>query len=249
VTETTPQKVNRKLLLIGGKTGGGKSASLRKLKDPEGVLFANCESGKELPFRSKFRSTNITNPYVIWSLFERAEQNTKIHTIIIDTITMMMDMLESQLVLPASEKEKFKAWAAYGDFWRKLMQEYVAASSKNVIMLGHTADNHNENESVMETLIKIKGSVMNQGVEAYFCNVVTARKIAIEKLAKYQNPLLIITPREEALGYKHVFQTQITKETLNERIRGPIGMWTDEETYIDNDVQLVLDRMQTYYND
>jgi len=249
VTEATPQKVNRKLLLIGGKTGAGKSAGLRNIKDPEGVLFANCESGKELPFRAKFKSTNITNPYVIYSLFERAEQSKKIHTIVIDTITMMMDMLESQLVLPASEKEKFKAWAAYGDFWRKLLQEYVAASTKNVIMLGHTADNHNENEGVIETLVKIKGSVMNQGVEAYFCNVITARKMPTEKLAKYTNPLLNITPQEEALGFKHVFQTQITKETLNERIRGPIGMWATEETYIDNDVQLVLDRMQTYYND
>jgi hypothetical protein len=218
------------------------------LKDPDGVLFANCESGKELPFKAKFRQTAVTNPYTIWNLFERAEKSKGIHTIVIDTITMMMDMLESQVVLTAGEKEKFKAWATYGDFWRKLMHEYVAGSSKNVIMLGHTADNLNENEGIIETMVKIKGSVMNQGVEAYFCNVLTARKIQLQKLEKFQNPNLKITPQEEALGFKYVFQTQLTKDTVNERIRGPIGLWSTEETFIDNDAQLVLNRLHQYYN-
>lgn len=245
---TNPDSVNHNLVLIGGKTGAGKSAGLRNLTDPGGVLYANCESGKELPFPAKFRQTTITNPYTIWKLFEKAEKSESIHTIVLDTITFMMDMLESQIVLTADEKGKFKAWAAYGDFWRKLLHEYVGASSKNVIMLGHTADVHNEGESIMETLVKIKGSVMNQGVEAYFCNVLSAKKMAIPKLEPYQNDTLIITPEEEALGFKYVFQTKLTKDTVNERIRGPIGLWDTSETFIDNDAQFVLDRLHKYYN-
>lgn len=240
--------VNNNLVLIGGKSGSGKSASLRNIKDPDGVIFANCESGKELPFASKFRQSKILNPYALCEIFERAEKSKKIHTIIVDTITFLMDMLESQVVLTASEKEKFKAWAAYGDYWRKLMQENVAGSSKNVIMLAHTMDQLNENEGVMETKVKLKGSIMNQGVEAYFCNVLATKKISIVKLEKYQNPLLNITPEEEALGFKYVYQTRLTKETINECIRGPIGLWATEETFIDNDAQLVLDRLHTYYN-
>jgi hypothetical protein len=58
---------------------------------------------------------------------------------------------------------------------------------------------------------------------------------------------LTITPQEEALGFKYVYQTQLTKETVNERIRGPISLWTPEETYIDNDAQLVLNKLQAYY--
>ena len=239
--------VNRNLVLIGGKPASGKSASLRTLKNPDGILFANCESGKELPFPSKFRSTTVTNPYAIWKLFERAEKSSKIHTIIIDTMTMMMDMLESQVILTAGEKEKFKAWATYGDFWRKLMHEYVAASTKNVIILGHTSDIHNEAEGIMETLVQIKGSVMKQGIESYFCNVVTARKMPVAKLENYQNPHLIITDEEEALGFKYVFQTRLTKDTVNERIRGPLGLWSIQETFIDNDAQFVLDQLHKYY--
>ena len=242
-----PPAINHNLLLVGGKSVGGKSAGLRNLRKPDGVLFANCESGKELPFKDKFRKSVITNPYTIWNLFDRAEKSTKIHTIVIDTITMMMDMLESQVVLPAGEKEKFKAWAAYGDFWRKLMFEYVAPSSKNVIMLGHTSDVHNENEGIMETKIKVKGSVMNQGVESYFCNVVTAKKMPLVKLEPYHSPMLNITELEQSLGFKFVFQTQLTKDTINERIRGPLGLWSVDETFIDNDVQMVLDRLQEYY--
>jgi hypothetical protein len=128
------------------------------------------------------------------------------------------------------------------------MHEYVAKSSKNVIILAHTMDQLNENEGVMETKVKFKGSIMNQGVEAYFCNVIAAKKMALNKLEKYNNPHLIITQQEEALGFKYVFQTQLTKETVNEALRGPMGLWSTDETFIDNDVQFVLDRLHTFYN-
>ena len=35
--------VNDNLILISGPSATGKSASLRNLRDPEGVLYANCE--------------------------------------------------------------------------------------------------------------------------------------------------------------------------------------------------------------
>jgi hypothetical protein len=50
------------------------------------------------------------------------------------------------------------------------------------------------------------------------------------------------------LGFKYVYQTKLTKETVNERIRGSLGMWETKETYIDNDIQLVVDRLHDYYN-
>ena len=35
---------NDNLILIGGESTGGKTASLRNLKNPEGVMYLNCES-------------------------------------------------------------------------------------------------------------------------------------------------------------------------------------------------------------
>ena len=46
-----------------------------------------------------------------------------------------------------------------------------------------------------------------------------------------------------------MFQTRLTKDTVNERLRGPMGMWDAKETYIDNNIQLVLDHINEYYAD
>jgi len=127
------------------------------------------------------------------------------------------------------------------------MQGLVAKSTKNVLFLAHTADKMNTGEMIIETTVPVKGSLKNNGIESYFSQVVAAKKMTIKALAAYQSPLLVITPEEEALGFKHVFQTRLTKDTVNERLRGPMGMWDVNETYIDNNMQLVFDRLREYY--
>lgn len=236
---------NDHLVLIGGKSAAGKSASLMNLRNPEGVIYLNCENNKKLPFKSKFKELRITDPKQVYQAFEEAENMPDVHTIIIDTLTYLMDMFETQYVKNASNT--MKAWGEYGDFFRTLMQQYVARSSKNVIMLAHTMDVLNETEMVSETLVKVKGSIMNQGVESYFSTVLSAKKIPLNKLKDYGSDLLEISPEEEALGFKYVYQTKLTKETVNERVRAPLGMWDTKETYIDNNAQLVLDRLYDYY--
>jgi hypothetical protein len=75
-----------------------------------------------------------------------------------------MDMYESVYVLRA--KDTMKGWQNYQQFFKELMQEYVAKSTKNVIFTAHILDILNENDMVMETKIPIKGALKNQGVEA-----------------------------------------------------------------------------------
>lgn len=128
-----------------------------------------------------------------------------------------------------------------------MLQQHVAKSTKNIIFTAHTADVLNESEMAQETLVKIKGSVMNQGVESYFGTVISTKKLALKQLKPYVNDLLVITPEDEALGYKYVFQTRLTKDTVHERIRGPLGMWEVKETYIDNNLQNVINRLTEYY--
>jgi hypothetical protein len=72
--------------------------------------------------------------------------------------------------------------------------------------------------------------------------------VPINKLEQYGSDLLEITPEEEALGFKYVYQTKLTKESVNERVRAPLGMWDTKETFVDNDAQKVLDRLHHYYN-
>ena len=243
-----PSQVNDHLVLIVGKSSSGKSASLRDLKDPEGVLYLNCEAGKKLPFRNNFITKIITKPEQIAKAFAAAEKSDKVHTIVIDTLTYLMDMCEKQLVLDSSNT--MQGWQEFAQYFKQLMQQHVANSSKNVIMLAHTLDILNEKEGVMETYVPIKGSIKNNGVESYFSTVISTKKMTVNNLEKYveDNDLLEITPQEQALGFKHVFQTQLTQSTVNERIRGPMGMWEQPETYIDNNAQRVLDRLHEYYS-
>lgn len=239
------QQVNDNLVCVVGKSATGKSACLMGLKDPAGVMYLNCESGKKLPFRSKFKEFTITDPLQIYEGFDVAETKPEIHTIVIDTQTYLMDMFESLYVINAVNGQK--AWGDYAQYFKNLMQQYVAKSTKNVIFLAHTADTLNESEMAIETRIPVKGSLKNNGIESFFGQVIATKKMKLKDLKDYSNPLLTITPEEEALGYKHVFQTRLTKETVGERLRGPMGFWDTKETYINNDIQLVLNRLREYY--
>lgn len=139
-------------------------------------------------------------------------------------------------------------WGDFAQYFKTLMQQYVAKSTKNVIFIAHTSDTMNENEMIMETKVPVKGSLKNNGIESYFTIVMASKKVTLKTLKDYNSELLNITPEEEALGYKYVFQTKLTKETVNERLRGPLGLWDTKETYIDNNVQLVMNRLHEYYD-
>lgn len=238
---------NDHLVMIAGESGTGKSASLRDIKDPEGVIYLNCESGKKLPFRSKFKEFVITDPYQVYEAFDWAEQEAqaKYHTIIIDTQTYLMDMFESVHIVGSANSQQ--QWGMYAQYYQNLMQQYVSKSRCNVIFLAHFEAKLNETEMAMERKIPVKGALKGKGIESFFNQVIATKKMKIKDLKDYANPLLVITPQEQALGYKHVYQTQPTKETIHDRIRGPMGMFSVEETYIDNNIQLVIDRLHEYY--
>lgn len=238
--------MNNNLILVSGKSATGKSMCLRNIKDPEGVIYLCTENNKALPFPSKFKSLNITDPMTVYKAFEQAEAMSDVHTIVVDSLTFMMDQFETQYVLTATNT--MKAWSDYAQFFKRLMQDYVAKSTKNVIFTAHTSDLMNETEMVMETMVKVKGSLMNNGIESMFTNVISTKKVPIKKLDGYNSDYLEITEEEEMIGVKYVFQTRLTKDTVNERIRGPLGMWETNQTYIDNDIQNVIDRLHEYYN-
>lgn len=237
---------NNNLVLISGKSATGKSASLMFFENPEGVLYLNCENNKKLPFKSKFKEFTITDPLQIYQAFDEAEQMEDVHTIVIDTLTYLMDMYETMYVL--SSPNGMKAWSDYAQYLKKLMSHYVANSTKNIIVLAHTSDIMNETEMALETLVKVKGSLMNQGVESFFSTVISTKKVPIKVLEKYSNDNLEITEEDKMLGFKYVFQTKLTKDTVSERIRSPLGMWNTSETFINNDTQLVINRLHQYYS-
>lgn len=239
-------QINDHLVLLGGKSATGKSASLMGLRNPEGVMYLNAESGKRLPFNSKFKQFTITDPFQVPEGIDAAEGMPEIHTIVIDSLSFLMELYESVYVVGSANT--MAAWGSYAQFFKNLMQQHVAKSTKNIIFIAHTSDTLNEGEMIMETKVGVKGSLKGTGLEAYFSVVIASKKVPLKTLRDYGSDLLNILPEEEAIGFKYVFQTKLTKDTVNERLRGPLGLFDTKETYIDNNTQQVLDRLHTYYS-
>lgn len=238
-----------KSILISGESGVGKSFSLMNIRGQEGVLYLNCEGGKPLPFNNKFKRVTIDDPLEIFDLLEKvkADAKNRYHTIVIDTISFMMNRYESLHVLGAANT--MAAWGNYGQFFPKLIYDYIAPLEQHVIMLGHLEAVLNEETGRTDYKVPVKGNLNKNGLEAYFTTVLNARKVAIKEIEKEaeEGGLLTISDRDRHLGFKHVFQTRTVKQTVGDRIRSPWGLFKDEETYIDNNVQKVIDRLKAYY--
>lgn len=242
-------KPNDQLVLISGKSGTGKSTSLRNIRNQPRWVYLNCEAGKRLPFKNDFNRVVVTDPYQVPAYFDDCTDPANIDQvdgIITDSLTFLMDMFESQYIIGSSNT--MAAWSMYAQFFKNLMQQKVPLFGKPVIFIAHTLDTLNESAGDMETSVPIKGALKNQGIEAYFSTVVSPKKMPIRKLENYKSDLLHIDEDDTILGYKHVFQTRLTKETTGERIRSPMGMFTREQSFIDPDVQLLLDHLKAFYD-
>ena len=104
-------------------------------------MYLNCEAGKKLPFRAKFKQYTITDPLQVMEAFEAAETMEGVHTIVVDSLTYLLDMYESVYVLKSSNT--MQAWGQFSQYFKELMQQYVAKSTKNVIFTAHTSDTMN----------------------------------------------------------------------------------------------------------
>ena len=244
--EPTPQEVNEQLVLVTGESSTGKSAALRTLKNPERWLYCNCENGKRLPFKSKFQEYRITDPYHLYEAIEHVTGNDDFDGIIIDTITMAMDIFETIYVNGADDTRA--AWADYATFLRTLMNSYVTPCDKAVIILAHNKVEYDEKTMEYRVTADLKGAVgKGKGFESMFSTVVTAKKVDMKLVVDHPSHLLNPDEDDEDVGYKHCFQVRPTRATRNERIRSPMGMFPRSEPFMDNDLQLLLDHLNAYY--
>ncbi len=238
--------INDQLILISGESASGKTASLRNLRNQEKVMYLNCEAGKRPPFANNFDNYTITDSRQVYEAFDFAKGNPDYEVIVIDSISFLMDLYESENVLPATDTQK--AWGQYAQYYKRLMSQYVASSDKAVIVLGHTLSEYDDKKLQYRVRLAVKGAIgKGTGGEAYFSTVVSTKRVELTELEDYESDLLNITEEDELLGFKHVFQTKLTKETVGERIRSPMKLFSNKETFIDNDAQLLLDHLNAFY--
>ena len=237
----------RRLILVSGFSATGKSSSLEHLREPEKWLYINTEI-KDLPFPHNFKECKIYDPKKILELFDAIEANPqKFKGIIIDSLSFLMDKFEEMYINADDVVDTRAAWADYGKFFKDLIFNKIGKFQGDVICLAHVLDFDDPATLTKKIYVPIKGSLKNQGVEAYFSFVVSTKKKTLMELEDYHNDMLHITEEDEIEGFKYVFQTKIDKKTLGERIRAPKGLFSIKETFIDNDCQVLLDNLYKYY--
>lgn len=244
--EVDAPETNDQLILISGFSATGKSAALRNIRNQDRWVYMNTEAGKRLPFKNDFNVQRISDPYEIMDLMDQAiEHKDDLDGVIIDSATFMMDMLETQYVLTAKDTQQ--AWGEFAQFWKRLMQDKVVKFGKPVIIIAHVLELYDEQAMEMKVKVPVKGSLKNNGIESYFSTVVSTKKMTLKELEPYKSDLLTISEDDEDLGFKYVFQTRLTKKTTGERIRSPMGMFSKDQTFMDNDAQLLLDHLAEFY--
>lgn len=237
--------MSEQLILVEGLSAGGKTSSLQHLTNPNSALYLNCEN-KRAPFRPELKNTyNIIDPSQVFEGMDWAETQPDINTIIIDTLDFLMNMYETNIVKKAANGQK--AWGDYFTYFQELMQVKVARSSKTCIFLAHAYTVLDEDSMTKNTSVPIKGALKNLGVESFFTTVIMSKQVPLRLVEPFTNKLLNVTEDDKERGVKYVFQTQMTKASSGEKIRSPQGMWDKSETFIDNNMQHVVDRLVAYY--
>jgi hypothetical protein len=235
---------NKNIVLIMGKPSTGKSTSLRNLKNQGKMVYLNTDL-KELPFAGRFlKSVEIADAMDILGYIEQIEQAPQVEGAVLDTLTFLMSMYERQYVVNAVNGQQ--AWGAYGNFYRDFIHA-IKAGNKDYAILAHEESLLNEQSMQMESKVPVKGSVGKTGVEADFTTILSTKQLPITKLEGIENDLLHITDEEREDGFKYVFCTRITKDTIGEKMRSAIGLWKRNELYIDNDLDQVFTRLKEYY--
>lgn len=247
------ENLNKYLICIYGEPASGKTTSLQGIKNQDKWLYICCEAGKEIPFKHNFKTMSLTDPVSLLNVFDAVTANKEIEGVIIDTLDFCLNMYED-LYISKSTSSTFTAWNNYGIFFRELMQDKVVKFGRPVIILAHNSSVYEDGKGY-RSCISAKGNLKGN-VEAYFNTIIAAKQVSLDELQEYigKTPLLTINDYDEATGVKYVFQVINSKLTRGDRIRSPMGLFklnkkeNINETFIDNNIQIVIDRISEYYN-
>ncbi len=237
---------NNLIVAVVGLAGNGKSASLEHIPNQKEWLYLNCETNKPLPFVHNFNEKVVTTPSKLKQLIKAGATNDKCKGIIIDTLTSAFDMQEMHGKKTA--EDGYKAWDMYRDYVLDIFQNGVANCNKPIIFLCHV-EMTKDIKGRSKLAISVKGSVANRGIESFFTNIVYADYVELDDLEEYKNDMLNITEDEKIDDGKYVFQTRKTAMGVGLNIRQTRNLWTRDETFIDNNIMHVINKLKNLYGD
>ena len=234
-------------ILVSGASATGKTTCFRNLRDQENIIYLNTEVGKELTFPHSFDYYQVTAVDDVATLIASAEQFPEVHTIIVDSLTMLFDLWIQQRLRTVDMKNRQQMWGEFAPWVKNLFSGPIKNSTKNIILCSHTTHTVND-QKILEVSSIVPGQEMKKvTLESLFDIVISTKKVPLVDLKKFANPMLTISELEQFLGYKYVFQTRSTDEDVKEKMRGPHNIWDFKESFLDNDLQLVLDKLEAHF--
>lgn len=234
------------ILGITGRANTGKTTSLRHLKNIEGVLRINCDvSQMDMPFISNIKKVNLNNPLEIFGIIEAAKNDNKIHTIVIDTLTSLVN-LYTERVFPTLESAYGNQWKEFTAFFNKLLVTALPDTKKVCIVIAHSVPE--EDNKIIYSNVALSGQLGKKGFASFFDLLVVADFLDLESNIELpENKLFKITDDEKLDQIKYILQVRKMPQSVhNPLIRHPIDFWDRHEAQIDSNIQLVLDRMDQY---
>ena len=217
---------NKKMIMVIGGTGTGKTTSLRNL-DKKKAVYIDFDRKAIKAFRDMdtFREWIKIDfvDHLIPGLIG-LEADPECDTIIIDTLSFALDMFVAQKIDTAADTR-----AAWGDYkkWYKEVIHLAKSSSKTYIFLTHEKSVYNEAAMETKTTAYAQGSIAGM-IEADFALVAYAHKY-------------INDDGMPAFG----FLVGPTKETLALSAKAPMGMF-DSPLLKDNDIMELIKAADEY---
>lgn len=239
-------------ILLAGLTATGKTTSLHNLAlnhpNPKEVAYICCEAGKTPIWANRFTTTSdsVTHPDQVIEFFQTVEQMPNIEYCVLDGFNFLMKMFITEVIDNMTNTQA--GWGEYGKFIQRFMQQIVGNSKKKWIIIAH-----NEEETVLtgtqagmkKYKVPISGGEGKHGFEAWFNHVIYTTKLPIAEARKLLetgtnvNPeQFTISPEEEHV--KYAFVTRNTENFALGCIRSDFGTWQANQTYLDNDILLVM---------
>lgn len=240
------QMTNPKIVLVLAPFNSGKTYCLKNAGAITKAFHINCDA-KPLPFKAVNIHSAVPNSVKeIPEFIRQAEAAENIGTIIIDTFTQLGASYTSNYVDGADDTRK--AWGEYKVFLDKLIEQ-IKKGTKTYIILAHEDSFIEEGTGITRYKAPFQGGFAKIGLEAHFSTILGATKIRLSTLEESDmNDCLNITEDEKEDDSKYVFRTRIDGTTLGAGYRTPAGMFTRNERFIDNDIAIVLERINEYYS-
>ncbi len=224
---------NKKVVLINGASGTGKTYAIKQLINTVGekVAYINLDGKTRLGFKGKSKIAKFVvpaDPLEVIPGVQAMEEDPAIEYIIIDTLSFYLDQLEQKHVI--FEHDSQGSWGkCYAAQTKQLLHFANNVSKKSWIFMSHTQEGELKN-FVTPTKAYAKGAVGRLGVEAYFDTVLYTNVFDDDEA-------------EDGVGYR--FQTRKTKETRGLSVKSPENMFPDVFTK-DNDITYIFDMIDKY---